>query len=80
MESGGDEPCFECPVVKLDTFMATTRGRQMQLVIDIDRDHQAGLTFSPHDLTWTETLLLRLLAQERDAFTDELMKNSQHKK
>ena len=65
---------------KLDLFMQTVRGRQMQIVTDIDRDSQAGITYGPHDLTYTETLLLRVLVSERDAFTEEKMKEAQRKK
>ena len=80
MESGGTEVCSECPGDKLDLFLATLRGQQMQIVIDADRDIQAGLTYGPGDLTYTETLLLRVLIAERDAFTEEKMKESQQRK
>ena len=77
VETAGEEPCAECPNIKLDLFLTTLRGRQLAIVIDLDRDHtQAGLTYGPHDLTYLDLLLMRLLAQERDAYTEELMNNA----
>ena len=75
-ENGGTEPCPECAGVKLDEFLNTVRGRQIALVTGIDRAIQAGITYGPHDLTYPEFLLLRVLAEERDAFSDELLNSA----
>jgi hypothetical protein len=79
-QSGGEYQCEECAGLKLDLFQATMRGRRIALVNDIDRAKQAGLTYGPHDLNYVEMLLLRILNEEREAYTDEMMKEAQKKK
>ena len=71
---------MECPSAKLDMHMATMAGRQISMVLDLDRAHQAGLTLGPHDLTYLELLLLQLLQEQRDAYTEEMMKESQKRR
>jgi hypothetical protein len=50
------------------------------LVTEIDRARQAGITYGPDDLLWAETLLLRILAEEREAYTEEMMREQSQKR
>jgi len=80
MQNGGFDPCYECPAVKMDRAMESIRGRRIGLVTTLDRLRQAGITYGPDDLTFAESLLLVILAEERDKFTEELMKQASSKR
>lgn len=81
MECGGAEPCVECPETKLDAWLETVRGRQLALVIDLDRFKEtARLVFAPGDLTYLETLLLGILWEERELYQQELMEQAAKEK
>ena len=79
-QNGGFDPCYECPAVKMDSFLETMPGRRIALVVDLDRSKQAGIVFGPEDITHAEALLMRILNEERDKYTEELMKESSKKR
>jgi hypothetical protein len=77
-ETAGEAPCLECPSVRLDQWLATPDGQQLLLVIGLDRArHAAGVRYSPGDLTYHELMLLQMLSEERDRYTEEQMKEAQ---
>jgi hypothetical protein len=75
-ESGGDAACLECPSIKLDIELTTLRGRQLAIVAEIDHIRQAGVQFGPDDLSYADTLLMRLLAEERENYSQEVMREA----
>lgn len=80
-QTGGEEACLECPSAKLDTFLETTQaGMRIASVLRLDRLRHCGVVFDPHDIDYAESLLLDLLNQERDLYTDDQMKQAQKRR
>lgn len=74
MQTGGEEPCLECPAVKLDIWLQSTAGRRLSAALELDRlKTTAGVVFRPEDLTCIEAMLLGLVFEERDKYQAELM-------
>ena len=77
MQTRGEEPCLECPERKLDAYLATVRGRQLALVVDIDRFKEiAGIKYGPEDVTYLDVLLLGILGEEREKYQQELIEQA----
>jgi hypothetical protein len=77
VQTQGEYCCTECPEAKLDAFLASMRGRQLALVVDLDRYKEiAKLQLDPEEVNYAETLLLIILAEERDRYQQEQMESA----
>jgi len=78
MEKSADEPlespCDGCPEQQLQRHLGSPVGQLISLVIDLDAALQVGITLRLSDVTFTEFLLLRQIAEERDRAQVEEMK------
>lgn len=76
-EPGPDAlPCSECPRSLLDEYLASPRGQMISRVVDLDFAIQAGLSVTLRDIDYLDFLLLRILNEERNKYTNEQMKQS----
>lgn len=76
-QTRGEEPCLECPAVKLDEWLQTQRGRQLAFALELDRlKMTAGVVFRPGDLTYPEVLLLCVVCEEREKYQQEVIEES----
>jgi hypothetical protein len=77
VQTQGEYCCMECPEAKLDAFLATMRGRQLALVVDLDRYKEiAKLQLGPEEVNYAETLLLIILAEERDRYQQDMIESA----
>jgi hypothetical protein len=68
------EPCDECPTIKLGEYLASPYGLRMSVVIDLDFALQVGFHLTLRDIDYRDFRLLRILAEERQKFEIEEMK------
>jgi len=64
-------PCAKCPEQYLQEYLDSPSGKLIGVVIDLDAALQAGMTITLRQLSYPEFVVLRLLLEERDAYTTE---------
>lgn len=74
----GAPRCTECPVTLLDEALNSLMGQWIASAIDLEFALQAGVTVSLKEIGYPEFLLLRLLAQERNRYHEEVMNQARH--
>src|SRR4051812_26942570 len=70
------EPCFECPAIRLEEYLASPRGQMISLAIDLDFAVQSGISVTLADMSYLDFLLLRILNEERNKYQIEEMKKN----
>lgn len=73
-------PCMECPLEKLNEYLASPCGRAIQWVVDLDFALERRMTVGLGQITWIEFQLLRILAEERNRWQNEEIERSQKKR
>jgi hypothetical protein len=68
--------CEECPLSRLDEYLASPAGQVIQQTIDLDFALQAGVAVSLAEISYPEFLLLRLLVEERNRLHEEVIKKA----
>jgi hypothetical protein len=69
-------PCAECPLEKLDAFLASPAGRVIQSVIDWDYALERGFRVDLGAVTWQEFQWLRVMGEERSRWQNEEIERS----
>ncbi len=76
MHTEDDLPCVDCPEVTLLQWMAEPLGQVAQAVIELDFALQMGLV---EEANYYERSLLRILADEKNKYQEELMEKARSK-
>jgi len=71
-------PCEECPLEKLQLYLASQTGQIMSIIIDLDFALQSRIQVPLDRISYREFLLLRLLAEERNKHEIEQIKSKPH--
>jgi len=75
----GALPCDECPRQRLSEYLASPLGQLLSCAIDMDFALQNHLMVTMADVPYHVFLLLRQLAEERDKYQIEEIKNVRKK-
>jgi hypothetical protein len=68
------ERCEDCPLSALEDYLESAAASSIAATITLDFALRAGVTVTLAEISYPEFLRLRLLAEERDRYQEELMR------